>query len=67
MEVGDLIIVTQYWPPDWNWLDYTTGDLGIIVKVKPGYYENLLVIFFFHNETERPVPEKYVKALKERQ
>jgi hypothetical protein len=35
--------------------------------VKPGYYENLLVIFFFHNETERPVPEKYVKALKERQ
>jgi len=65
MKEGDLIIVTFEWPLDWHWLDYTTGDIGIITRVRPEHNSTLLQIYFFHNGVERPVPKDYVRALKE--
>lgn len=65
MEKGDLIIVTFDWPPDWHWLDYTTGSIGIITRLRSEHDNALLQIYFFHNGVERPVPRNYVKALKE--
>jgi hypothetical protein len=67
MEKGDLIIVTFEWPPDWDWLDYRTGDIGIVTSVMKGLGYPVLQIYFFHNGIRRPVPKEYVKALKEMQ
>ncbi len=57
MKVGDLIIIVESLP-DWSWLIYTTGHIGLVTKV---IYE----IFFFHNNQTHPVLRSFMKLLSE--
>lgn len=63
MKKGDLIIITQPFP-NWEWLDYNTGDVGIVIRVR--LYTTLVDVvdvFFFHNEEHHPVPIDFLKKL----
>jgi hypothetical protein len=63
MKKGDLIIITQPFP-DWEWVDYNTGDVGIVMKVRLyKTFTNVVDVFFFHNEEYHPVPIDFLKKL----
>lgn len=67
VEVGDIIIVVESLP-DWYWLTYTTGHIGIIIKKRAniiGTIDPICEVFFVHNEEVHPVPERFIKLLSE--
>lgn len=67
MEAGDIIIVVESLP-DWYWLTYTTGHIGIIIKKRKNVIDTnypICEVFFFHNEEIHPVPEHFIRLLSE--
>jgi hypothetical protein len=65
MKEGDLIIVTEPFP-DWEWVEYTTGSIGIIInKRAEGYHYTVIDVYFFHSQKLRAIPSTYVKVLKD--
>ena len=65
MEAGDLVIVVESLP-DWHWLTYTTGHVGIFMKVRGttiGASDPVCEIFFFHSEEVHPVPTSFLRSL----
>lgn len=64
---GDLIIVVESLP-DWYWLNWTTGHIGVIVKKRANVINTrtpICEVFFFHNEEIHPVPEHFMRTLVE--
>ncbi len=60
---GDLILVTEEFP-DWDWLDYTTNDIGIVMRVRDYNYGFLILdVYFFRNEIQVPVPDYFTELL----
>jgi len=67
MKAGDLIIVIESLP-DWYWLTYTTGHVGIILKKRTNVVNAtnpICEVFFFHSEEVHPVPEHFIRTLGE--
>jgi len=65
MKNGDLIIVTEPFP-DWDWVEYTTGSIGIIIKIRPeGTDYAIIEVYFFHSQKLRAIPSTYVRLLKD--
>ena len=64
MKEGDLVIVVESLP-DWYWLTYTTGHIGIITKKRTNVIDTTVEVFFFHNEEIHPVPENFIRLLSE--
>lgn len=67
MEAGDLVIVVESLP-DWYWLTYTTGHIGIIRKTRVNVVDSIdpiCEVFFFHSEEVHPVPEHFIRLLSE--
>ncbi len=65
MEAGDLVIVVESLP-DWYWLTYTTGHVGIIRKRRTNAIDAIdpiCEVFFFHNEEVHPVPLSFIRKL----
>ncbi len=65
MEAGDLVIVVESLP-DWYWLTYTTGHIGIIRKTRVNVVDSIdpiCEVFFFHNEEVHPVPTSFIRKL----
>lgn len=60
---GDLILVTEKLP-DWDWLDYTTNDIGIVMRVRDYNYGFLILdIYFFRNEIKTTIPDYFTEPL----
>ena len=60
---GDLILITETFP-EWDWLEYTTGDTGFVVRVRDYNYGFLILdVFFFRKEIQVPVPDYFVELL----
>jgi hypothetical protein len=67
MEKGDLVIVMENFP-DWDWLEYTTGDIGIVVNgVKNEYTYWLVQVFFPRTNATRSVAVYHLKKLQDLQ
>lgn len=67
MKVGDLIIIVEKLP-DWYWLTYTTGHIGIIVTARLNVLDSsdmLYDVFFFHSQKKHPVPLSFMRLLSE--
>jgi len=67
VKVGDLIIIVESLP-DWSWLIYTTGHIGLVTKVRTGTVDArdpIYEIFFFHNNQTHPVLRSFMKLLSE--
>lgn len=67
MKEGDLIIVVESLP-DWYWLTYTTGHVGIVIKKRTNIIDTnypICEVFFFHSEEAHPVPEHFIRLLSE--
>jgi hypothetical protein len=65
VERGDLIIVTEEFP-DWEWRDWHTGDIGIVMKVRkltPDFIA--LNVLFLKNNVMAVIPIDYVSLLEE--
>jgi len=65
MKVGDLIIVVESLP-DWHWLTYTTGHIGIFMRIRDTTLDAtdpVCEIFFIHNEEIHPVPSSFIRTL----
>lgn len=66
MKVGDLVIVAMEFP-DWHWLEYETGEVGIVMKVSDHNYGfDILDIFFFGSEETVPMPSYFVEKITEK-
>ena len=60
---GDLILVTKELP-DWDWLEYTTNDVGIVMRVRDYNYGFLILdVYFFRNEIKTAVPDYLTEPL----
>lgn len=67
MKEGDLIIVVESLP-DWYWLTWTTGHIGIITKKRRNAINTInpiCEVFFIHSEEIHPVPEHFIRLLSE--
>ena len=67
MKEGDLIIVVESLP-DWYWLTYTTGHIGIIIQKRTNVIDTnypICEVFFIHSEEVHPVPEHFIRLLSE--
>ena len=64
MEIGDLVIVTMEFP-DWDWLPYTTGDVGVGLGIQKFSQTHIVLrIFFITRQMESKIPEYYVEKLR---
>lgn len=64
MEIGDLVIVTMEFP-DWEWLDYTTGHIGVVLGIqKFSHNYTVLRVFFITQQVTAKIPEFYVQKLR---
>jgi len=65
MEKGDLVQVVEALP-DWDHLNYHTGDVGMIVSTKDLSYGYLVCrVYIFAKDHIAVIPEHYLKKLKE--
>lgn len=65
MEVGDLIVIIEDLP-NWDWLDYRTGDIGIVMKIRPEYLNFTIVeVRLIRTGEKHPIPKHFIKKLKE--
>ena len=67
MKEGDLVIVVESLP-DWYWLTYMTGHVGIITKKRRNVINStfpICEVFFIHSEEIHPVPENFIRLLSE--
>lgn len=65
MEAGDLIIIIENLP-SWDWLDYRTGDIGIVLKIRPEYLNFTIVeVKIIRTGETHPIPQHFIKKLKE--
>ena len=63
IESGDLVVVTEQFP-DWDWLEYTTNDIGVVTKIRDYNFGFLILdIYFFRNKIQTTIPEYFVKQL----
>jgi len=65
MKSGDLIIIVESLP-DWSWSTYTTGHIGLVVKVRLGTINSrdpVCEIFFLHSQAIHPVLQSFTKLL----
>ena len=57
---GDLVIVIEPMP-NWSWLNYHTGDLGIVMDLRDYKYEfKVTTVFFFKTEAIEKVPDYFL-------
>lgn len=64
MEIGDLVIVTMEFP-EWEWLDYTTGDIGIVLDRQKFYHDYIVLkVLFINKQTIAKIPEFYLQKLR---
>lgn len=67
MEVGDLIAIVEKMP-DWSWIDYHTGDIAIVIAIRPAYLDfTIIEVVFIKNGKKHSVPLHFTKALKEKE
>lgn len=65
MKVGALVIVIENFP-DWDWLRYKTGQVGIIKNIRRGFDRSLMLdVYFFETMRVEPIPSYYVEILEE--
>jgi len=65
MKNSDLIIVTGSFP-DWDWVEYTTGSIGIIINIRPrGIHYAIVEVYFFHSQKLRAIPSTCIMLLKD--
>ena len=65
MKVGDLVIVVEEFP-DWDWLRYNTGQVGIIKNIRRGFDKSLVLdVYFFNTMRVEPIPSYYIETLEE--
>lgn len=65
MAPGDLVIVTKELP-DWHWLDYTTGHIGIITSIRHSTKTSqILGVFILNTQKVCVIPSYFVKLLGE--
>ena len=60
---GDLVIVVEPMPT-WSWLNYHTGDLGIILKLKEYKHGFRIVeVYFFMSGNVEKVPDHFLSRV----
>ncbi len=60
---GDLVIVIEPMP-NWSWLNYHTGDLGIIVRLRNYKYNFRVVeVYFFKSGNIEKVPDHFLSGV----
>tara|TARA_R110001599_G_scaffold230906_1_gene430212 strand:- start:1632 stop:1850 length:219 start_codon:yes stop_codon:yes gene_type:complete len=67
VKVGDLIIIVESLP-GWSWSTYTTGHIGMVVKMRITTVDSrdpIYEIFFFHSEDIHPVLRSFMRLLSE--
>lgn len=65
MKEGDLVIVVEPLP-DWNWLDYSLGSIGIIIRdrsIGRSSIDAILEVYFFETQVKVPVPKQFLSTL----
>ena len=64
---GDLVVIVESLP-DWSWLTYTTGHIGIVRKIRGNIIDSrdpIYEIFFLHSSQTYPVPKSFMRLLSE--
>ena len=57
---GDLVIVVEPMP-NWSWLNYHTGDIGIVVKLENYQYGfRIVCVYFFESSEIEKVPDHFL-------
>tara|TARA_R110000796_G_scaffold220764_1_gene336844 strand:+ start:613 stop:780 length:168 start_codon:yes stop_codon:yes gene_type:complete len=52
--------------PDWDWLSYTTGDIGVVLDIQKYSQTHIVLrVFFITRQLESKIPEFYVEKIKE--
>ena len=60
---GDLVIVIEPMP-NWSWLNYHTGDLGIIMGLRDYKYNFRVVeVYFFNSGIVEKVPDHFLSGV----
>jgi len=62
VEIGDLVEVIQDLP-DWDWLSFKTGDIGIIVDIRDYgslYDYRIFRVFIVSRQRIESIPETYL-------
>lgn len=50
--------------PDWEWLEYTTNDIGIVMSIRDYNYGYLVLeVYFFSKEQTTTVPSYFIELL----
>ena len=57
---GDLVIVVEPFPR-WEWMNYTTGDIGIIIEMRDYQYGfRVARVFFLKTSSVESVPDHFI-------
>ena len=61
---GDLVIVIEPFPK-WKWMNYTTGDIGIIIEMRDYQYGfRIARVFFLKTSNVESVPDHFLSRVK---
>ena len=60
---GDLVIVVEPMP-NWSWLNYHTGDLGIVVKLREYKHSfRIIDVYFIKSGNIEKVPDHFLSGV----
>ncbi len=60
---GDLVVVVEPMP-NWSWLNYHTGDLGIVLDIRDYKYGfKVTKIYFFRTDAFEKVPDHFLSRI----
>ena len=52
--------------PDWEWLEYTTNDIGFVMNIRDYNYGYLVLdVYFFKDHLRVTVPSYFVESLRQ--
>jgi len=62
---GDLVIVVEPFPK-WKWMNYTTGDIGIIIEMRDYQYGfRIARVFFLKTSNVESVPDHFLLRIED--
>lgn len=68
MEKGDLVVIIEELP-NWNWLSYRTGDMGVLMEIRdygPLYEFKIFRVFLLKTERIESIPEHFLASVEPR-